>query len=391
MIRFIQRFIQQEYTSGMILVGAAILAMIAVNSSFDTRYIHFLNTTISFHVGNVTLQKTILHWINDGLMAIFFLLVGIEIKRELVEGELNTVAKATLPVVAAIGGMIIPSVIFMLLNWRDPIAIHGWAIPSATDIAFALAVLAIFSSRIPFALKIFLTALAILDDLGAIIIIAVFYTSSLSWFSLSLGGLCIAALIMLNRRNVTSFIPYAFLGFILWLCVLQSGVHATLAGVILALTYPLRDTKNPKIALSHEVESTLMPWVNYVILPLFAFANAGVPLKGMQISTLSNTVPLGIILGLFLGKQLGVFGACWLAIRCKIATLPSEVTWRQMYAVAILCGIGFTMSLFIGTLAYEGHGLQYAEFVRIGVLIGSLLSVLLGSLFILLFCKKIKK
>jgi NhaA family Na+:H+ antiporter len=324
-------------------------------------------------------------------MAIFFLLVGIEIKRELVEGELNTVKKAALPFIAAVGGMLVPSLIFVALNWHNSIALRGWAIPSATDIAFALGVLAIFSSRIPFSLKVFLAALAILDDLGAIIIIAIFYTSDLSWISLALAGLCVLGLIGLNRKNITNFVPYAFIGFLLWICVLESGVHATLAGVILALTYPLRDTKNPKKALSHEVESNLMPWVTFGILPLFAFANAGVPLHNMQLTTILGMIPLGIIAGLFLGKQVGVFGACWLAIRFKIASLPKGATWCQIYAVAVLCGIGFTMSLFIGTLAYEQLGLHYAEVVRLGVLFGSLLSVILGSIVILTCCDKVKK
>ncbi len=391
MIQFIKKFIDQEYVSGLILILAALAAMIAVNSPLEAGYIDFLHTQFSLHFGTFNLQKSVLHWINDGLMAIFFLLVGIEIKRELLEGELKTLNKALLPIIAAVGGMIVPSLIFVSFNYHDALALRGWAIPSATDIAFALGILALFSSRIPFSVKVFLMALAILDDLGAIIIIALFYTSTLSWISLGLAAVLVVGLVTLNRNNVTSFTPYALLGFFLWLCVLQSGVHATLAGVILALTYPIRDTKHPKIHLAHDVEIALIPWVNYAVLPLFAFANAGIPFDTVTTSVLFSSIPIGIMLGLFIGKPIGVLGACWIAIRSNLCKLPAEMSWKHLYAVALLCGVGFTMSLFIGTLAYENKGLYYAEVVRLGVLLGSLLSAIAGSLYILCYCPPLKK
>lgn len=390
MIRFIQKFIAQEFAGGVLLFIAAVLAMVVVNSPFESYYIHFLELPASVQIGAAALNKPLLLWINDGLMAVFFFLVGVEIKRELFEGELNSWNKAILPLVAALGGMLVPSLIFAAINHHDAVALRGWAIPSATDIAFALAVLGVFSSRIPFSLKIFLTALAILDDLGAIVIIAIFYTDELSWLSLLLGGICTAALFILNRLNVTKFAPYGIIGIILWVCVLKSGVHATLAGVILAFAYPLRDKKMPHIALSHQLESSLLPWVNYAILPLFAFANAGIPFDNVRLSTIVETIPLGIMLGLFLGKQVGILGACWLAIKTKLASMPEAASWRHLYAVALICGIGFTMSLFIGSLAYDGRGLHYVEVVRIGVVLGSVLSAVIGSLFIWLFCPRIK-
>jgi NhaA family Na+:H+ antiporter len=383
MIRFVKRFIDQEYFGGLVLVFTAILALIVVNSPLQSLYLQFFSLKFGIHVGNYFLSKPLIMWINEGLMTIFFLLVGIEIKRELFEGELNTLNKAILPLIGAIGGMAIPSLIFAFINWHDPIGLRGWAIPSATDIAFALAVLSLFSKRIPMSLKIFLTALAIMDDLGAIIIIAVFYSNELSLLALMLAGICIIALFILNRANVVRFTPYAVIGFVMWVCVLKSGVHATLTGVVLAFAYPLRDHHNPEKALSHHIESILLPWVNYLVLPLFAFANAGIPLSTIQPGVFLKSVPLGTILGLFLGKQIGVFGSCWLAVKMKIANLPANTSWQHLYAVAILCGIGFTMSLFIGGLAYDGLSASYMEMVRLGVLAASLLSAIVGGLFII--------
>lgn len=381
----IQRFIIQEYFGGIVLVFTALIALIIVNSPWQNLYILLLSQKISFHLGPYGLSKSFLMCVNEGLMSLFFLLVGLELKRELIEGELNTRSKAILPVIGAIGGMLIPSLIFAAFNRHDPLALRGWAIPSATDIAFALAVLSLFSKRIPLSVKIFLTALAILDDLGAIIIIAVFYSKTLSTIALSLAGLCCFTLVVFNRCNITRFLPYALVGFVLWLCVLKSGVHATLAGVVVALAYPLYDKQHTQRNLSHAVEAKLLPWVNYIILPIFAFANAGVPLNRLPSNFLIQTIPLGTILGLFIGKQIGVFGSCWLAVKLKLAALPESMQWKHLYAAALLCGVGFTMSLFIGSLAYEGLSQDYMEMVRASVLIGSTLSAIAGGFFIVTF------
>lgn len=379
MTRYIKQFIEQAYFSGFLLFFAAILALAMVNSPFEASYIHFLSFKIGVHIGDESLVKPMLLWINDGLMTIFFLLVGLEIKRELLEGELNSFNQAILPVIGAIGGMLIPSLIFVAFNFHDATALRGWAIPSATDIAFALGVLSIFSTRIPLSLKVFLTALAIIDDLGAILIIAIFYSNELSWMALAFAGAGAVALVILNRCHVTRFLPYLLIGIFMWVCVLHSGVHATLTGVIVALAYPLKDARNPQRSPSHALETALLPWVSYLVLPLFAFANAGLPLNAAILSSVIKSIPLGTIVGLFIGKQVGIFGSCWLAIKMKWAHLPKNANWQQFYAVTVLAGIGFTMSLFIGTLAYEGLSVQYIEMVRLGVLIGSLLSAILGS------------
>ncbi|NNM58642.1 MAG: Na+/H+ antiporter NhaA [Legionellales bacterium] len=380
MIRYIQRFIDQSYFGSLVLIALALLALITVNSPLESFYVHALSLKMGFHVGSYILSKPMLMWINDGLMTIFFLLVGIEIKRELLEGELNSFNKAILPIIAAFGGMLVPSLIFVAINWHQPVALRGWAIPSATDIAFALGVLCLLSKRIPASLKIFLTALAIIDDLGAIVIIALFYSNELSWVALALAACCVVILFLLNYLNVVRFGPYLLVGVIMWFCVLQSGVHATLTGVILAFAYPLRDRDNPQSMPSHHIELKLLPWVNYFILPLFAFANAGVPLNTVALSSFTESVPLGTILGLFIGKQVGVFTSCWIAVKLKWASLPLHATWRHLYVVAILAGIGFTMSLFIGTLAYDGLSVQYIEMVRLGVLVGSFLSAIVASI-----------
>jgi len=309
---------------------------------------------------------------------VFFCLVGLEVKLEFIEGHLSQRDQAILPAIAAVGGIVVPAGIYACLNWHDPVTLHGWAIPSATDIAFALGVLMLFGKQVPTALKIFLLTLAILDDLGAIIIIAIFYTSNLSVGSLITALAALAVLIVLNRRGVVYVAAYVLVGLIMWASVLKSGVHATLAGVALAMTIPLRDPKNPKHSPLRDLEHDLHPSVAYVILPLFAFANAGVPLKGLTLEVLFAPVPLGIAAGLFIGKQLGVFGASWAAIKLKIAGLPAGVNWRQLYGVSILCGIGFTMSLFIGALAFENAGPEHSAEVRLGILLGSLLSAVVG-------------
>lgn len=359
----------------MLLLASA-LALIAANSPLGSIYAALLDTPVVVQIGAFKIAKPLLMWINDGLMAIFFFLVGLEIKRELVVGELSSVDRAALPAVAAVGGMVVPALVYTAFNFRDPIAREGWAIPAATDIAFAVAVLALLGPRIPASLKLFLLALAIIDDLGAIIIIALFYTDALSALSLGLALTGIIALAIVNRCGVTRLAPYVLLGLFIWACVLKSGVHATLAGVIVALFVPLQGGDDAPSSPLESAEEALHPWVAFGILPLFAFANAGVSLGATTWSTLLGPVPLGIALGLFLGKQIGIFGATWLMVRAGLASLPAGSTWPQIWGVSILGGIGFTMSLFVGGLAFpEGTG---AADVRIGVLVGSLLSAVVG-------------
>lgn len=386
--RSIINFIKWESSAGVVLVLFAILALIVSNSKYEPYYEEFLHLKFGFTLGAFDLHKSMIHWINDGLMAIFFLLVGLEIKRELVEGELNTITKAALPGIAAIGGMLLPAVVFVAFNYGDSVALRGWAIPAATDIAFALGLLSLLGSRVPLSLKVLLTAIAIIDDLGAIIIIAIFYTTSLSYASLGFAFLFLFALFVLNRMGVSKFTPYAIVGACLWFCVLKSGVHATLAGVALAMAYPIRDRKNMERSPLREMEHKLHPWIAFGVLPLFAFANAGVPLYGLSIKTVFEPIPLGIACGLFFGKQLGVFLACWGSIKLKIARMPNNATWPMMYGIAILCGIGFTMSLFIGMLAYAGQGTHYSALLRVGVLVGSILSGVFGYLVLRLCSRK---
>ncbi|HSE79938.1 MAG TPA: Na+/H+ antiporter NhaA [Alphaproteobacteria bacterium] len=372
----IREFLRLEAAAGIILFFAAVLALLADNSPLAPFYEALLSTPARISVGAVALDKPLLLWINDGLMAIFFLLVGLEIKREIADGELSNPAQVVLPAVAALGGMAAPAAIYALVNLGDPAALRGWAIPAATDIAFALGVLSLLGRRVPIAIKVFLTAVAIFDDLGAIIVIAVFYTADLSWLSLAIAGGALVLLAALNLAGVTRLAPYMIVGLALWVCVLKSGVHATLAGVVLAAAIPLRaldeETRSP---LRH-LEERLHPWVAYLILPLFGFANAGVSFAGVSWGALGHPVTLGIILGLFVGKQVGIFGACWLAVRLGVARLPEGTDWLALYAVAILCGIGFTMSLFIGALAFDDPG--HAASLRIGVLAGSLISAIAG-------------
>lgn len=388
MLSFINKFIKVEAASGVILVMAAILALVISNSFLGPYYRAFLEIPIAINVGAVGLAKPLLLWINDGLMAIFFLLVGMEIKRELIEGNLNSGQKAILPLLAALGGMIAPALIYSAINHGDPVAMRGWAIPTATDIAFALGILALLGSRIPAGAKVFLTAIAILDDLGAIVIIALFYTADLSWLALGLAVSCGIGLLMLNRFGVTRFFAYGLLGLVMWVCVLKSGVHATLTGVAVAAAYPIKDRRNARHSPLRALEGALHPWVAFGILPLFAFANAGVNLAGVTMSNLFNAIPLGIASGLFFGKQAGVFTASWLAVKTGVAQMPAGVNWRVVYGVSILCGIGFTMSLFIGTLAFGDSNEQYNVLLRLGVLTGSLIATIVGSVFILTFLPK---
>ncbi len=371
----IARFIRTEAASGALLLASAAAALIVANSAFGGLYGAFLELPVGVRVGTLELEKPLLLWINDGLMAIFFLLVGLEIKRELLEGELSTREQAMLPCLAALGGMIVPALIYCAANWNDPPALRGWAIPAATDIAFALGVLALLGNRIPSSLKVFLVALAIIDDLGAIVIIALFYTGGLSLWSLGLAAAVMVGLVVLNRVGVRSIAPYMLLGIALWLFVLKSGVHATLAGVVIAIAIPIGEDEKGLSPL-HSLESVLHPWVAFLVMPAFAFANAGVFFAGITPAQLFAGVPLGIALGLFVGKQIGAFGAAWLAIRVGWARMPEDADWGLLYGTCMLAGIGFTMSLFIGTLAFEPA--SYAAPVRLGVLAGSALSGIVG-------------
>ncbi len=370
------QFIHHEAASSVFLLIAAALALIIANSPVSWLYTELLEMPVTFAVGALKLDKHLLHWINDGLMAIFFFLVGLEIKRELVAGELSSRKRATLPVIAAVGGMLMPALIYTWFNWHDPVAAHGWAIPAATDIAFAVGVMALLGDRVPNPLKVFLLALAIIDDLGAIIIIAFFYTANLSVAALALAVLGIVALITLNRYGVLRLWPYVLVGLFIWLCVLKSGVHATLAGVITALAVPMTVPQGATQSPLARAQEALHPFVTYAVLPLFAFANAGVSLAGITLDKVVDSIPIGIALGLFLGKPIGIFLFSRIAIAAGIAERPEGGSWAQLFGVSILGGIGFTMSLFIGTLAFNDPIL--AAEVRIGVLIGSLASAVVG-------------
>lgn len=370
------RFLQLESASGLLLIGAAVLAMTINNSPLSFLYNGLLDVPVAVQIGALQIAKPLLLWINDGLMALFFLLIGLEVKREVLEGQLRQPAQLVLPGAAAIGGMLIPALIYWWLNHDNPAAASGWAIPMATDIAFALGVLALLGKRVPVSLKLFLMTLAIIDDLGAIIVIALFYSSELSNLSLILAAVFLSILILMNRFGVTRLSPYLVIGTFLWVCVLKSGVHATLAGVVLALTIPLRnrDDSSPLLTLEH----ALQPWVAFAILPLFAFANAGVPLDGLSLDSFVHPVPLGITAGLLLGKTLGVFGFTWLIIQTGWAKLPQGANWGQVLGLSILCGIGFTMSLFVGSLAFVPEVSAYAGMDRVGILTGSVLAALIG-------------
>ena len=373
----IQEFIRLETSGGVVLMIAAIFAMIIANTPLSATYDLILGTYIKVGIGNFEIAKPAILWINDGLMAIFFFLVGLEIKREVLAGELSSFDKAILPIMAAIGGMAVPGIIFAIVNWGTPENLNGWAIPTATDIAFALGILALIGSRAPIALKIFLLAIAIIDDLGAIVIIAIFYTSELSINALSISMIGFAAAVALNRLGIQRTVPYLLVGIIMWVFVLKSGVHATLAGVLIAFTIPLK-AKTEDEALLYKMEHGLHPWVAFLILPVFAFANAGVNFTGIGIDDLLQPLTLGIAVGLFLGKQIGVFLATWIGVKSGIARLPENVSWKHVYGVACLTGVGFTMSLFIGSLAFTTADVMNA--VRLGVVLGSVLSGIIGYL-----------
>jgi NhaA family Na+:H+ antiporter len=377
MIGRLRSFFSSDAGAALPLLAATVLALVLANSPFAGSVEALLRAVVGGTVAGLELSKTVDHWINDGLMVIFFLFVGMEIKREVVEGELSHPSKVALPIAGAVGGIVLPALIYVGLTWREPAALHGWAIPSATDIAFAVAVLSALGKRVPLGLKLFLLTLAIVDDLAAILIIAVFYTSDLSTVSLALAGGCLVTLLALNLAGVRRFAPYLVLGAVLWLCVLKSGVHATLSGVALAFLLPLKGGAGPAEDRAFvKLEHALKPWVSFLVMPVFAFANSGLNLAGLTPDTATHPVTLGIVAGLFLGKQFGVFTASWALIRLGLARLPEGASWAQLYGVSACAGIGFTMSLFIGNLAFADPGVE--SMVRLGVLVGSLLSATLG-------------
>lgn len=370
-------FLKKESAGGIILMISAFLAVLLANSPFDALYRVLLSTEAEVRIGTFEIAKPLLLWINDGLMAVFFFLVGLELKRELVEGELSDRRNIVLPGIGALGGMIVPAAIYVSFNWNDPVAVQGWAIPAATDIAFALGILALLGSRVPVSLKVFLTSLAIFDDVGAIVIIALFYTANISATALAAVGACIVVVALFNRFAVVSKSPYILVGLIMWVAMLKSGVHATLAGVILALFIPIRGAAAGESPLK-ELEHDLHTVAAFFVLPVFAFANAGLDLRSVTLAQLSHGVPLGIAAGLFLGKQAGIFGLCWLAIRLKLASLPGGMNLTRLHGTALLCGVGFTMSLFIGSLAFEATGVDLLFDERLGIIAGSLASGLAG-------------
>lgn len=389
--------INKDTLTGIILLCAAVLALVMHNSPLAVWYEMLLDTQVTVKIENFGIDKPLLLWINDGLMAIFFLLVGLEIKKELLRGELSSFKKAALPAFAALGGVVAPALIYTALNHGNAEVMRGWAVPVATDIAFAVGVLALLGKRVPHSLKVLLLSIAIIDDLAAIIIIAIFYTESLSMLALGCSLTAFAVAVLLNRAGVKSLAPYILIGVIMWLCVLKSGVHATLAGVFLAMTIPLDGKKgddnahhthknSPLVNLEH----MLKPWVAFMIMPLFAFANAGLDIHNLSFSNLADPVPAGIILGLFFGKQIGIFLTILALVKLRICQLPDQITWPQVYGLSLLCGIGFTMSLFIGSLAFGGNEFLLSE-VRLGVLTGSTISAICGFSVLYFLSKKAEK
>ncbi len=378
-MKILEKFIQQESSGGILLIFTTIVALILSNSFMAPLYASFLHLPVEIRIGPLHLDKSLYHWVNDGLMAIFFLLIGLEVKREMLEGHLSSWNKLALPSIAAIGGMVVPAAIYLAFNQDNPAALNGWAIPTATDIAFALGILSLLGKRAPITLKIFLMALAIMDDLGAIVIIALFYTTELSTLSITIAVVSLVVLILFNLLGVTKKAAYFMVGTILWISVLKSGVHATLAGVALAFTIPLHNTNadGEPISLLKEIEHNLHFWVAFLILPLFAFVNAGVDVTAISVSQMAGPVPLGIMLGLLIGKQVGVFGFSWIAIQLNLAALPKGVNWIQLYGVSMLTGIGFTMSLFISSLAFSDDSM-FAYTDKLAILIGSFVSGILG-------------
>ncbi len=389
----IKNFLRLESAGGIILMAAAALALIAANTGAAGLYAYFIDTPVEVRVGGLQIAKPLFLWVNDGLMAIFFFLVGLELKREFLEGELSRPANVMLPVIGAVGGIVVPVAIYVYINQGNAAALSGWAIPAATDIAFALGILTLLGTRVPVSLKVFLVSLAIFDDLGAIIIIAIFYSSDLSNAALVVAAVCLMALAIMNRRNVMSISSYVLIGVVMWTAVLKSGVHATLAGVALAAFIPMRDPDDASHSPLRELEHDLHQVVAFGVLPLFAFVNSGIDLGGVGIDSLLHPVPLGIAAGLFVGKQLGIFLLCFAAIKLGLARLPDGANWGGLYGVSILCGVGFTMSLFVGSLAFENtvldQNMVFDE--RLGIILGSLLSGVMGYLVLYLTLPKIRE
>jgi NhaA family Na+:H+ antiporter len=372
----IRQFLRQEAAGGIILIAAAVVALIMANTPVQGLYQAFLNLPVAVSIASLEIAKPLLLWINDGLMAIFFLVVGLDVKRELLQGSLAGREKAIFPAIGALGGMLAPALIYLLFNGADEVTRQGWAIPAATDIAFALGVMALLGNRVPTSLKVFLLALAIIDDLGVIVIIALFYTHQVSMVALGVAAAAIAVLAVMNWRGVGKTSLYMIVGLVLWVAILKSGVHATLAGVIVGFMIPLNAKSEP--SPSETLEHELHPWVAFLILPLFAFANAGVSLQGVSLSGLTSLLPLGIAAGLFIGKPLGIFVFCWLAVKLGIARLPQDIGFKQVFAVAVLCGIGFTMSIFIASLAFADADVALSTYAKLGILLGSTSAAVVG-------------
>jgi len=376
----IRNFLKMESAGGVVLMAAAALALVAANTGAAGLYSYFIETPVEVRVGALQIAKPLFLWVNDGLMAIFFFLIGLELKREFLEGELSRPANVLLPAIGAVGGMVVPVSIYLFINQGDTTGSDGWAIPAATDIAFALGILMLLGKRVPVSLKVFLVSLAIFDDLGAIVIIAIFYSADLSATALIVATVCLVALSLMNRRNVMSVSSYILVGVIMWIAVLKSGVHATLAGVALAAFIPMRDPNQSGYSPLRELEHDLHQVVAFGVLPMFAFVNAGIDLSGVGLEDLMHKVPLGIAAGLFVGKQVGIFLLCFIAIKLGLARLPDGANLGSLYGVSILCGVGFTMSLFVGSLAFENEVLQQARVFdeRLGIILGSLLSGIMG-------------
>ena len=381
MVQLIQRFLKLESAGGILLLFSAAVAMLLANSPLSSQYNDFLNLPVSLQIGSFSINKTLIHWINDGFMAVFFVLVGMEVKKELFEGALSSYQQAIFPAIAAVGGMIVPALVYWFIAKQDPSLANGWAIPMATDIAFALGIMALLSKQVPLPLKIFLLALAIIDDLGAIVVIALFFSHELSVQALIFSGISILTLVLLNRFRVSALCAYMVVGTILWASVLKSGVHATLAGVIIGFCIPLKGKKGERPL--HDFEHILAPWSSFVILPLFAFANAGVSFDGIDVSMISSPLLLAIACGLIIGKPVGVFGFSYISVKLGLAKLPDGIKFKQIFAVAVLCGIGFTMSMFLASLAFDADaGESVNTLSRLGILLGSTISATLGYLFL---------
>ncbi len=382
-----KQFIQTDASSGIILVIAAILALFMANSFFSANYNAFLEFPVSITLGTFAISKPLVLWVNDGLMALFFFVVGLEIKRELFYGQLSSPDQVVMPFLAAIAGIVFPALIYVAFNYQDAVAMNGWAIPSATDIAFALGIFILFGKHLPPSLKLFLLSVAIIDDIGAVIIIAIFYSQELATNSLIIASIGCVVLFIFNRLKLENKTPFILVSIIVWAAVLKSGVHATLAGFVVAWFIPIARSKSH--SMSYQIEHGLHPWIAFFVLPLFAFANAGVGLTGATIDELVTPVSIGIIGGLFIGKQLGIFVACFVAVKLKLCKLPEGATWTQLYGVCLLCGVGFTMSLFIGSLAFEEQGLAYQTQVKVGVLVGSIISAVAGAYLLTKSSKKV--